>query len=167
MVTQVCNPSYLEDKDWEDHNSSPAQAKSSQDPIWPMAVCRGTCLSSQLCREAQIAQIGGRWSRPAQGTKQDPISRIPNTKMAGGVAQMAEHQPSKCEALIQLHYHKIVSCHQYSNATAFVYDYWVCEVHSWSVYCPSLIFSYILCHCVTIPQFISASMNIWIVSSLF
>jgi hypothetical protein len=29
----------------------------------------------------------------------DPISKIPNTKRAGGVAQVVEHLLSKCEAL--------------------------------------------------------------------
>jgi hypothetical protein len=34
MVAHTCNHSYLGGRDHEDHSSKPAQANSSQDPIW-------------------------------------------------------------------------------------------------------------------------------------
>jgi hypothetical protein len=39
-------------------------------------------------------------SRPAMADSSgDPFSKIPNTKRADGVTQVAEQMPSKCEAL--------------------------------------------------------------------
>jgi hypothetical protein len=54
----------------------------------------GTCLSFNLCREAQI---GGTLSMLAQA--QDPISKRNNTKKAGDMAQLVECLLSKCKAL--------------------------------------------------------------------
>jgi hypothetical protein len=33
VVAQVCNPSSLRDRDWEDHSSRPAWAKIPEEPI--------------------------------------------------------------------------------------------------------------------------------------
>jgi hypothetical protein len=55
----------------------------------------GACLSSQLFREAQI---GRSWIRVAPVIKQEPISKITNTKRAGRVTGVAGHLPSKHEA---------------------------------------------------------------------
>jgi hypothetical protein len=63
VVAQAYNSNFSKGKDWKDHNSRPAQQNVRKTPSQPMAGCRGTCLSSQLCREAQIE---GSWSRPAQ-----------------------------------------------------------------------------------------------------
>jgi hypothetical protein len=42
---------------------------------------------------------GGSRFKASPGKKQDPISKIPNTKQTGGVAQVVECLPSKPEAL--------------------------------------------------------------------
>jgi hypothetical protein len=44
------------------------------------------------------------WFKTSPGKKQDPISKIPNIhkkkkKKAGGMAQVVDHLPSKCDAL--------------------------------------------------------------------
>jgi hypothetical protein len=55
-MAHTCNLTCLEGRDGEDHNSRPAQAKSSQDSSQPMAECGRMCLLSQLRR---VAQTGG------------------------------------------------------------------------------------------------------------
>jgi hypothetical protein len=53
-------------------------------------------LSSYLHSEVHI---GGLWFRPAQGIKQNPISKITNTKRAWCMAQMVKRLSSKYMAL--------------------------------------------------------------------
>jgi hypothetical protein len=82
MVAHTCNPSYLEGGDQEDRGLSLAWAKSLWDsPSQQLPGCSGTCLSSQLHKEAQI---GGPRSRHGS-IKPDPISKITKAKRAGGV----------------------------------------------------------------------------------
>jgi hypothetical protein len=47
--------------------------------------------------EAEIRRIGFQ-SQPPANSSQDAVLKIPNTKMAGGVAEVVEHLSSKCEA---------------------------------------------------------------------
>jgi hypothetical protein len=60
-MAQAYHPSYSGGRDWEDHSSRPAGAKSLQGPI-STAGYGGMYLSCQLCSEAQI---GRSWSRLA------------------------------------------------------------------------------------------------------
>jgi hypothetical protein len=56
-VANACNPRYLGGRDWEDLGSKPAWDKKFSRPISTMTGCNGICLSSQLCKEAQIGGL--------------------------------------------------------------------------------------------------------------
>jgi hypothetical protein len=63
-VAHFYNPSYSRGRDWEDHDSRPVWAKSSQDPIstnksW-------VWWHTPVVLAMQEVYIGGYWSRLAQ-----------------------------------------------------------------------------------------------------
>jgi hypothetical protein len=49
-------------------------------------------------QEAELRRITGR-GQPQENSSQDPISKTPSQKRAGGVNQVVEGLPTRCEAL--------------------------------------------------------------------
>jgi hypothetical protein len=85
MVSQVCNSNYLGGGDWEDHGSRLAWGKSLQEPIsqsnvWYGDIHAPVILAMQGSTNRRIMVQSG------PGIKRDPISKITNTKRAGGTA---------------------------------------------------------------------------------
>jgi hypothetical protein len=82
---------------WKDHISRLTLTKSLQDLFQPMSGYGGTHLSSQLhwrnTNQKIVSQAG-----PVI-IKWEPISKLTNTEITGGVAQVVEHLVSKYKAL--------------------------------------------------------------------
>jgi hypothetical protein len=67
-----------------------------------------------------LGKISGRSQfKASPRKKQDPISKIANTKRVGRVAQAAEHLPSKCEALVFIRYPTITFLKRCTERSSF------------------------------------------------
>jgi hypothetical protein len=73
MVAQVCNPSYLESRDWEDGSLRPGK-KVQEMPFLSIVGCGDSCLSSP----AVLEDPGSDWPR----YKVRPIPKIKKKGLA-------------------------------------------------------------------------------------
>jgi hypothetical protein len=94
----VANPRYFGDRDWEDHDWRPNQAKNVHKTSSHLikAGCGGVHLSSELYGKGKEED-----SNPGQPRLkcETLIKNYLRQKGLGGVAQVMEYLPSKCKAL--------------------------------------------------------------------